>query len=86
MNDDIFYTVFKKHFCPQCGEKLKRIKVSKVVNSGSPEAKDYDFADADSFMTGDVEFIWKEFYCERCKKQISVSEMKQIEKDRKKKA
>ncbi len=82
LNDDICYTVFKKHYCPQCGEKLKCIKASKVVNSSSPEAKNYDFGmGADSFMVGDVEFIWKEFYCEKCKKQISVSEMKQIEKE-----
>lgn len=24
----------------------------------------------DSFMVGDVEFIWKEFYCPVCKKEF----------------
>lgn len=39
-NNAIFYTVFKKHYCPVCGTKLTRIKTSKIVNSKSPEAND----------------------------------------------
>lgn len=71
INNAIFYTVFKKHYCPVCGTKLTRIKTSKRVNSTSPEAKNYDFTLGDSFMVGDVEFIWKEFYCPTCKKKNS---------------
>ena len=82
-NDDVIYTVFKKHFCPTCGTQLSRIKVSKIVNSKSPEAKQYDFSGADGFMVGDVEFIWKEFYCEKCEKGITVNEMKRIERQEK---
>ena len=83
-NDDIFYTILKKHYCPACGTKLTRIKTSKIVNSKSPEAKNYDFTLGDSFMVGDVEFIWKEFYCPTCKKRISIDEMRQIEKEHRK--
>ena len=79
-NDNVFYTVFKKHYCPECGTRLTRIETSKIVNSKSPEAKNFDFSLGDSLMVGDVEFIWKEFYCPICKKRISVSEMKRIEK------
>ncbi len=32
-------------------------------------------------MVGDVEFIWKEFYCPTCKKRISIDEMRRIEKE-----
>ncbi|MBQ7356546.1 MAG: hypothetical protein IJW66_03995 [Clostridia bacterium] len=85
-NNDVFYTVFKKHYCPNCATKLTRIKVSKIVNYHSPEAKNYDFTLGDSFMVGDVKFIWKEFFCPLCKKQIPIKEMKQIEREQKAKS
>lgn len=81
-NHAVFYTVFKRHNCPICGTKLTRIKTSKIVNSKSDEAKNYDFSLGDSFMVGDVEFIWKEFYCPVCKKRIPIDEMRRIEKER----
>ena len=81
VNNAIFYTIFKTHYCPVCGTKLARVKTSKIVNSRSPEAKNYDFTLGDSFMVGDVEFIWKEFYCPTCKKRISIDEMRRIEKE-----
>ena len=80
IGDSWFYTNLKKHCCPTCNEKLEVIKVSKVVNSKSQEAKNYDFSLGDSFMVGDVEFIWNEFYCPVCDKRVSIDEMKQIEK------
>ena len=80
-NNDVFYTVFKKHYCPSCGTKLTRIKASKIVNSRSPEAENYDFSSGDSFMVGDVELIWTEFYCPTCEKRISIDEMRRIEKE-----
>ena len=40
-----------------------------------------DFTLGDSFMVGDVEFIWKEFYCPICKKRIPIDEMRRIEKE-----
>ena len=61
--------------------QLARVKTSIIVNSRSPEAKNYDFTLGDSFMVGDVEFIWKEFYCPTCKKRISIDEMRRIEKE-----
>ncbi len=80
VNNAIIYTIFKKHYCPACGTKLGRVKTSKTVNSNSPEAKNYDFTLGDSFMAGDVEFVWKEFYCPTCKNRISIDEMRRIEK------
>ena len=32
-NNDVIYTMLKKHYCPVCGTKLTRIKTSKIVNS-----------------------------------------------------
>lgn len=74
-NNDIFY-MMKKHYCPDCKALLKKVKVSRIVNSKSPEAKNFDFSDVD----GNVKFVWKEFECSECKRHITVSEMREIEK------
>lgn len=74
------YVNMKKHYCPNCNSLLNKIKVSKIVNSKSPEAKNFDFATLDGFMIGNVKFIWTEFKCPQCGKQISIEEMKRIEK------
>jgi hypothetical protein len=55
---------------------------SKVVNSKSPEAKDFDFSlDHDTDMVGNIKFTWTVFECPVCKRRFSVKEMKQIEND-----
>ena len=74
-----------KHDCPVCGEELKRIKVSKIVNSGSEEAKDFDFSASgrDGYMIGNVKFIWTEFFCPKCSKNYSMTEIYQEEKTQK---
>ena len=84
LNDDVFFTVFKKHFCPTCKVRLERIKVSKIVNSQSPEAKNDDFTSAEGFYVGDVKFIWKEFMCPSCGEHFTVNQVKCIEKEQKK--
>ncbi|MBQ9082596.1 MAG: hypothetical protein IJY28_03745 [Clostridia bacterium] len=71
-----------RHDCPVCDGKLKKIKVSEVVNSGSEEAKDYDFSMAGGagYMTGNVKFVWTEYECMKCGKQFSADEVYQAEK------
>ena len=78
--NDILY--FKKdHFCPDCKTKLEKVPVSKVVNSRSPESKDFDFsmAGSHSFLIGDVQFTWDELECPNCHRHLTVNEMKEIE-------
>ena len=77
--NDIFY--FRKvHFCPECKTKLEKVPVSKVINSRSPEAKDFDFSmPGGNFAVGDIQFTWDEFECPNCKKHFTVNEMKEIE-------
>ena len=79
-----FMCIGKKHFCPKCGEKLELRYISKIVNSNSPEAKDYDFSVGDTFLAGDVEFRTRYFYCPKCRLDISLQEMKKFEKDKRK--
>lgn len=77
-----FFMSFKKHYCPVCGEALQKIKVSKIVNSKSEEAKNFDFSSScgDGFMAGDVKFIWTEFNCSKCNRNYSINEIHKIEK------
>jgi len=77
--NDPFY-VNKKHFCPACRERLHKIEVSRIVNSNSPEAKDFNFYSGESFMIGAVKFIWTEFKCFNCGEQITIEEMKRMDK------
>ena len=77
-NDVLYFR--KDHFCPDCKTKLEKVPVSKVVNSRSPEAKDFDFSMGfDSYAVGDIKFTWDEFECPNCKKHLTVNEMKEIE-------
>lgn len=78
-----FYLHCRKHFCPKCGKRLELKFSSKIVNSKSEEAKNYDFSVGDTFYVGDVEFRMRYFHCAECKMDISVKEMKEHEKHKK---
>lgn len=77
------YINLKKHYCPDCNVVLVKTEIFRIVNSNSPEAKDFDFHTLDNYMIGDVKFIWTEFLCPKCHRHISVDDMKRIEKERK---
>ena len=47
----------KKHYCPFCNELLEKTKTETVVNSNSPEAKNFDFSNVDGYMSGNIKFI-----------------------------
>lgn len=81
-NVNPFYIHWRKHICPKCGAKLRTAYDSTIVNSNSPEAKEYDFSIAagDSYLTGDVEFRTGYFKCQKCEFTISFDEMKKYEK------
>lgn len=66
----------KKHYCPQCKVKMQVVKLSKIINSNSPEAKNYDFSNGDTFLTGDVEFITKALKCPECNRVMTYKDMK----------
>lgn len=75
-----------KHYCPVCGEELKKINASKIINSKSEEGKNFDFSfsGGDGYMNGNVKFIWTEFFCSKCSKNYSINEIYQLEKNAKK--
>lgn len=69
------------HCCPICGGELNKIKVSKIVNSESEEAKDRDFSSGEVYMYGDVKLIWTEFSCEKCDRKFSVDDVYNAERE-----
>lgn len=73
------YVSFKKHYCPDCNEILEKIRISKIVNSSSKEAENFDFQMGDTYMVGNVKFIWTAFRCPVCGRQFSVVEMRRME-------
>ena len=72
-----FFVYFKKHYCPNCGGKLLREKVSQIIHSDSEEAKNYDFEVADITVKGNMKFTHIGFHCPVCQKHYSVKETKE---------
>ncbi len=79
-----FFVHCREHNCPLCGGKLRKEKASRVVNSKSEEAKDFDFAICDTHAIGNVRFIWTEFRCDACQRSFRVNELYRHEKVRNK--
>jgi len=59
-------------------------KKSQVVNSASEEAKDFDFAVVDSFMIGNIKFIFDVYYCKKCDLDMSIKSIRRYEREQKK--
>ncbi len=53
---NLFYANCKKYYCADCGEILRKTKLSRIINSNSPKAKDSGFHTVDNYMIGDVKF------------------------------
>lgn len=68
-----------KHLCPTCGEKLQKVRTSKIVNPHSEEARDCDFSSCggEGYMIGNVKFIWTEFSCGKCDRRYTINEIYQ---------
>ena len=78
-----FYIYLKKHYCPRCGKRLETSSISKIVNSKSNEAQNYDFSNGDTFYFGNVEFRTICFFCKSCNRFIQIQEMKINERGKK---
>lgn len=89
VRQDVSY-ISKKHYCPICGTLLNVVKVSKVINSNSEEAKDLPPILPETVIgrgvkfrkynaIGNIKWIWKQFECPDCKHRFTVEQMKQIE-------
>ena len=79
------YMRVKKHNCPQCGEQMKVVKITKVVRAKTKEAANFDFTACDLSLGDKVKFIWYEFKCKKCDKTYTEAAMRDIEKQQRKK-
>ncbi len=82
--NDVIGTYIKKHSCPTCNIKLKRIKVSKTINPNSEEANSDFFKRhiAGFKKYGDIKFTWHEFECSSCKRHFILDELDEIESNK----
>jgi hypothetical protein len=71
----------KEHRCPNCDRIIIAKKIYEIINSKSPEAKYYDFSTGDTFLNGDVIFIYFVFYCGYCNKKYKIKEIRNHEKN-----
>lgn len=89
VRQDVSY-ISKKHYCPICNTLLDVVKVSKVINSNSEEAKELPSILPKTVIgrgvkfrnynaVGNIKWIWKQFECPNCKHNFTVDQMKQIE-------
>lgn len=81
ISNDMSY-LKKPHFCPECNTKLKTVKVSKIINSKSPEAKLLNSSSGAFSKTrfiGNIKYVWKELECPNCQRHLTVGEMKRLE-------
>lgn len=83
-NANPFFVYFKKHSCPKCKAKMELRDYGKVVNYYSPKAKDCDFSVGDTVCKGDMDFRTRLFFCPECHYEISLQDMKQLEKTKNK--
>ena len=90
-NEDPIYMA-KKHYCPACNIKLKKVKVSQIVDGSSQEdgqksstlfsdtrigSKGVQFRKY-KYM-GETQYVWKEFDCEQCGRHFTVTQIKTLE-------
>lgn len=90
VRQDVSY-ISKEHSCPICNTSLTVVKVSKVINSNSEEAKNIPPIIPKTVIgnrglkfrnytaVGNIKWIWKEFACPNCCQRFTVEQMKQIE-------
>ena len=74
------------HYCPTCNGLLAVVQKKQIVNSESEEAKNFDFHFQEGRMFGNIEFTFDVFFCENCDKELSISEVRTFEREKKKSA
>jgi len=63
---------------------MKVIKVYRIIDRRSLEARDYDFSvgAGDGEIFGDVKLIWNEFKCLECQYQISIGKLRALQRQK----
>lgn len=77
-DENIFWVFFRKHYCPRCGERLKRDYIYEIWPAKSEVAKKYRFSGTIP-NSEELDLRTGCFYCEKCKQKISYKEVKTCE-------
>jgi len=78
--------LLKKHYCVQCGNRLNRKKIIRIIDENSEEAHKHrigfvgDIGGSDS---GDVKLTTYYLECKECNRTFTVKEQREIEKEKK---
>lgn len=78
MSANPLYIYLKKHYCPQCKCKMKIVYKSKYFSE--KEVKPIDTSIGEVTFLGDLEIRSPWFLCPSCGKEVSIDEMRQIDK------
>lgn len=77
---NMIYMRLLKHECPLCNNRLKVVKMTRVVKSKSREAKKFNFNACDIELGDKVKFIWYEFKCKECDVRFTEAQLREHEK------
>ena len=81
IHNSVWFTLFKKHYCPGCSAKLQLIKKTKLIVSNAPGANNRNGILSEVSPEENIRFIWKEFQCPNCKTEFTIEHIKKIEQN-----
>jgi len=67
---EMFYMLFRKKECPECGAKMKKLKMKKIVHSS--EIHNWNRRGVAN-NAGNVRLTYYEFGCASCSKRFPLS-------------
>jgi len=74
----------RKYYCPICWKTVQVRVKSQIIDTKSEEAKNFDFPVFEGgAVVGKVKFVWDVFYCASCDKEITITEMREFERETK---
>lgn len=77
------YIRWRKHFCPNCNNKLEARYDSRVIDKNSPEGKKMNYLCVFAYPMADIEERTWYLYCPKCESKVSVEEIKKSKKNSK---
>lgn len=78
------FVKFKKHYCNQCGNHLKIIWITQMIDRDSPEAEGKNLAFGPKiFFKKPIKYTFAIFECVSCKQRLSIDDQFYHEKPNK---
>ena len=75
------FAKFKKHYCNQCGNRLKIVWITQMIHRDSPEADGKNLAFGPKiFFNQPIKYTFAIFECTFCKHRLSIDDQFYFEK------